>query len=126
MVWGDHIKFFFSWVPRNVPQKELVTNHTKVGDSWLLCPFSLFLYSRKIARENLILLSNYRFSQILSAWESLKNKISDLIVSLIYSFFFFLSHIQSIYQSIYLRGAYDKFPDFFRIGTFIDSKHMKL
>ena len=27
---------------------------------------------------------------------------------------------------IYIRGAYDKFPDFFRMGTFIDSKHMKL
>ena len=26
----------------------------------------------------------------------------------------------------YLRGAYDKFPDFFRMGTFIDSTHMKL
>ena len=25
-----------------------------------------------------------------------------------------------------VRGAYDKFPDFFRIGTFIDSTHMKL
>ena len=25
-----------------------------------------------------------------------------------------------------LRGAYDKFPDFFRTGTFIDSTHMKL
>ena len=25
-----------------------------------------------------------------------------------------------------LRGAYDKFPDFFRIGTFIESTHMKL
>ena len=25
-----------------------------------------------------------------------------------------------------IRGAYDKFPDFFRMGTFIDSKHMKL
>ena len=24
----------------------------------------------------------------------------------------------------YLRGAYDKFPDFFRMGTFIDSTHM--
>ena len=23
-------------------------------------------------------------------------------------------------------GAYDKFPDFFRMGTFIDSTHMKL
>ena len=27
---------------------------------------------------------------------------------------------------IYIRGAYDKFPDFFRMGTFIDSKRMKL
>ena len=25
-----------------------------------------------------------------------------------------------------IRGAYDKFPDFFRMGTFIDSTHMKL
>ena len=25
-----------------------------------------------------------------------------------------------------VRGAYDNFPDFFRMGTFIDSKHMKL
>ena len=24
-----------------------------------------------------------------------------------------------------LRGAYDKFPDFFHMGTFIDSTHMK-
>ena len=25
-----------------------------------------------------------------------------------------------------MRGAYDKFPDFFRMDTFIDSTHMKL
>ena len=31
----------------------------------------------------------------------------------------FLGHIN-------IRGAYDKFPDFFRMGTFIDSTHMKL
>ena len=32
-----------------------------------------------------------------------------------------------IYIYIYiLRGAYNKFPDFFRRGTFIDSTHMKL
>ena len=28
--------------------------------------------------------------------------------------------------SIKIRGAYDKFPDFIRMGTFIDSTHMKL
>ena len=27
---------------------------------------------------------------------------------------------------MYVRSAYDKFPDFFRMGTFIDSTHMKL
>ena len=32
----------------------------------------------------------------------------------------------SIYLSIYLRGAFNKFPDFIRMGTFIDSTHMKL
>ena len=26
----------------------------------------------------------------------------------------------------YIRGAYDKFPDIFRLGTFIDSTHMEL
>ena len=26
----------------------------------------------------------------------------------------------------YIRGANDKFPDFFRMGSFIDSPHMKL
>ena len=26
----------------------------------------------------------------------------------------------------YIRGSFDKFPDFFRMGTFIDSTHMQL
>ena len=29
-------------------------------------------------------------------------------------------------QPIYVRGSLNKFPDFFRTGTFIDSTHMKL
>ena len=32
----------------------------------------------------------------------------------------------SISISIYIRGSLNKFPDFFRMGTFIDSTHMKL
>ena len=35
-------------------------------------------------------------------------------------------HIQDRTTEIKLQGAYDKFPDFFRMGTFIDSTHMKL
>ena len=31
-----------------------------------------------------------------------------------------------IYIYIYIRGSLNKFPDFFRMGTFIDSTHMKL
>ena len=31
-----------------------------------------------------------------------------------------------MYVCMYVRSAYDKFPDFFRMGTFIDSTHMKL
>ena len=31
-----------------------------------------------------------------------------------------------IYIYIHIQGAYDKFPDFFRMGTFIDTTHMKL
>ena len=29
-------------------------------------------------------------------------------------------------EDLDIRGAYDKFPDFFRMATFIDSTHMKL
>ena len=29
-------------------------------------------------------------------------------------------------QNALMRSAYDEFPDFFRMGTFIDSTHMKL
>ena len=32
----------------------------------------------------------------------------------------------SLSISIYIKGTYDKFPDFFRMGTFIDSTDMKL
>ena len=32
----------------------------------------------------------------------------------------------TLFLSVNIRGAYDKFPDFFRIGTFIDSTHIKL
>ena len=44
-------------------------------------------------------------------------------------------HIQGVYSAIrrtfkpglrYIRGSLNKFPDFFRMGTFIDSTHMKL
>ena len=31
-----------------------------------------------------------------------------------------------ITERAYTRGVYDKFPDFFRMGTFIDRTHMKL
>ena len=35
------------------------------------------------------------------------------------------SSILSKYLSV-VRGSLNKFPDFFRMGTFIDSTHMKL
>ena len=37
-----------------------------------------------------------------------------------------LSTMFTNFTCFYLRGTYDKFPDFFRMGTFIDSTHMKL
>ena len=40
-----------------------------------------------------------------------------------YIFFFVYVYI---YIYIYTQGAHNKFPDFFRMGTFIDSAHMKL
>ena len=36
------------------------------------------------------------------------------------------THRGELYAFVYIRRAYDKFPDFFRMGTFIDSTHMKL
>ena len=31
-----------------------------------------------------------------------------------------------VHVDIYILGSLNKFPDFFRTGTFIDSTHMKL
>ena len=31
-----------------------------------------------------------------------------------------------VYAYIYIRGSLNKFPDFLRMGSFIDSTHMKL
>ena len=31
-----------------------------------------------------------------------------------------------VFQCVYIRGSLNKFPDFFRMGTFIDITHMKL
>ena len=31
-----------------------------------------------------------------------------------------------VYKYVCVRGSLNKFPDFFRMGTFIDSAHMKL
>ena len=39
---------------------------------------------------------------------------------------FLIYYVLRIDFSSNLRGAYNKFPDFFRMGTFIDSTHMKL
>ena len=37
------------------------------------------------------------------------------------------SMLLNIYKTIiYIRGSLDKVPDFFRMGIFIDSTHMKL
>ena len=34
--------------------------------------------------------------------------------------------VEEISLRLQVQGAYDKFPDFFRMATFIDSTHMKL
>ena len=49
--------------------------------------------------------------------ENIDNETENIIVSLIRAY---------IYIYIYIWGAYNNFPDFFRMGTFIDSTHMKL
>ena len=49
--------------------------------------------------------------RILNTFNALKSKIKLYIY---------------IYIYIYLRGSLNKFPDFFRMGTFIDSTLMKL
>ena len=55
------------------------------------------------------------------AWQTRKNVLFWGI------FFFFLSKVDySDWASPTVQGAYDSFPDFFRLGTFIDSTLMKL
>ena len=48
------------------------------------------------------------------------NQPSFLLVS------YYLSRSLLSYHSFLQRGSLKKFPDFFRMGTFIDSTHMKL
>ena len=40
--------------------------------------------------------------------------------------FYFNIYLILAFKKKKLRSAYDKFPDFFRMGTFTDSIHMKL
>ena len=49
-------------------------------------------------------------------------------INLVYNHFEYVSlHTELQYKYFKnVRGAYDKFPDFFRMSTFIDSTHMKL
>ena len=41
-------------------------------------------------------------------------------------FFYKISISAEIFKELILRESLNKFPDFFRMGTFIDSTHMKL
>ena len=44
--------------------------------------------------------------------------VIDIIMAVVYNIY--------IYIYIYIRGSLNKFPDFFRVGNYIDSTHMKL
>ena len=73
-------------------------------------------------REGKKLNCHYNGIKMRSTW-------NDWIISLKYKYFEF--EIISFRMNEFLtkkkiRGGYDKFPDFFRMGTFIDSTHMKL
>ena len=57
--------------------------------------------------------------------QSLFIDIANYIINIIYVYDIDI-HKWTDYISIYIRGAYDQFPDFFRMGTFIDTTHMKL
>ena len=50
----------------------------------------------------------------------------DFFFEELFSYFFFHLCLMMSASNIPINeGAYDKFPDFFRVGTFIDSTHMK-
>ena len=44
-----------------------------------------------------------------------------------YPFIMIIDYLKNIFRAgvIYIWGSLNKFPDFFRMGTFIDSTHMK-
>ena len=42
------------------------------------------------------------------------------------SFLATLGYGRQLYFYLYIQGSLNKFPDFFHMGTFIDSTHMKL
>ena len=61
----------------------------------------------------------------------LTSLISELMKDQILQYYYIVLIIKErayiyVYIYIYIRGSLKKFPDFFRMGTFIDNTHMKL
>ena len=82
----------------------------------------IVIYSRKLALSNgvallpvfVISFRENEFKVLLSEWTPNTHTYTH-------------THTHTyIYIYIYMRGAYDMFLDFFRMGSFIDSTHMKL
>ena len=67
-----------------------------------------------------------RLSSLTLVWQLAKEKqISELRpVKLVKSYL--VSHLARAEGLVNIRVSLNKFPDFFRMGTFIDSTHMKL
>ena len=94
-----------------------------------MCVCILYLYYQKKKKQIILLVNKKEKITHNNSKKKRKEKIfvrlennhsgSETLVRLLLALYIF-------YLSLYKRGAYDKFPDFFRMDTFIDSTHMKL
>ena len=83
--------------------------------NWIVWNRTDYLYKMDLALNNLQRLMCHK-TQTTNQPTNHQNPQTNIIFTLKISIF-----PLSIYLSIDLRGAYDKFPDFFRMGTFIDN-----
>ena len=130
--WKVKITFYIVEVPTVIFKTRNLQRHTKescvlLRNSWLWIPSINLQFLYEI--------------YVIIRWPTLSRWLSTILyVKLLtlpftscgipYSFVTWLHSLSlgSLVFSgkLYIRGAYDKFPDFFCMGTFIDSTHMKL
>ena len=77
---------------------------------------SLYNYQIYMICKHILLITFFNIPKLIFRWAQL-NSFRYCLVTV---------KVKRPFVCLHLRGAYDNFPDSFRMGAFIDSTHMKL